>query len=166
MPSEFSRQLFLQGWHRFRAQGLLQFFAVMGFVYLVTFNFTPMFGLQIAFRDYKPAMGLSGFFNALVTSDNGFYHFLAFFRTGFFHVMRNTVCLSLLNIVFLPASHPVRNRHQRNARTRMKRVVQTVSYLPHFISWVIVYALPRSCSNTANGVVNEILKVGTPRSSF
>ena len=170
MPSEFSRQRrFLQGWRRFRAQGLLQFFAVMGFVYLVIFNFTPMFGLQIAFRDYKPAMGLSGFFNAPVTSDNGFYHFLAFFRNpDFFIVMRNTVCLSLLKLLFsfpLPILFAIAINEMRG--TRMKRVVQTVSYLPHFISWVIVYGLAFTLLNTSNGVVNEILeKLGYVKKQF
>ncbi len=160
---------FSRGWRRFRSQGLLQLFAIMGFLYLVVFNYIPMFGLQIAFRDYKPTMGLAGFFNAPITSDNGFYHFLSFFRNPDFGVvMRNTISLSLLKLLFsfpLPIIFALALNEMRG--TRVKRVVQTVSYLPHFISWVIVYGLAFTLLNTASGVVNEVLtNLGLPKKEF
>ena len=127
-----------KGWLRFRSQGLLQVFAIMGFLYLVIFNYVPMFGLQIAFRDYKPTMGLAGFFTAPVTSDGGFYHFLTFFNhPDFGIIMRNTLSLSLLKLLFafpLPIVFALALNEMRG--TKIKRIVQTVSYLPHFISWL------------------------------
>ncbi len=148
-----------KGWLRFRSQGLLQVFAIMGFLYLVIFNYVPMFGLQIAFRDYKPTMGLAGFFTAPVTSDGGFYHFLTFFNhPDFGIIMRNTLSLSLLKLLFafpLPIVFALALNEMRG--TKIKRIVQTVSYLPHFISWVIVYGLAFTLLNTASGVVNEVL---------
>ncbi len=160
---------FRRGVRRFRAQGFLQAFAIMGFLYLVVFNYLPMFGLQIAFRDYKPTMGIAGFFNAPVTSDGGFYHFLSFFNNPDFGiVMRNTLALSFLKLLFsfpIPIIFALALNEMRG--TKMKRVIQTVSYLPHFISWVVVYGLAFTLLNTANGVVNEVLvKLGHPKMEF
>lgn len=144
---------------RFRSQGLLQVFAIMGFLYLVVFCYLPMFGLQIAFRDYKPTMGLAGFFTAPITGDGGFYHFKTFFNDPDFGIiMRNTLLLSLLKLAFsfpVPILFALAINEMRG--TKIKRVVQTVSYLPHFISWVIVYGLVFTFLNTSNGVVNEVL---------
>ena len=150
---------FRKGWRYFRAQGMLQAFAIVGFLYLVLFYYVPMFGLQIAFRDYKPAMGLAGFFTAPFTSDGGFYHFITFFNNPDFGIiMRNTLMLSLLKLVFsfpIPIIFALAINEMRG--TRMKRIVQTVSYLPHFISWVIVYGLAFTLLNTSNGIVNEMI---------
>lgn len=145
---------------RFRAQAFLQLFAIAGFLYLVVFNFVPMLGLSIAFRDYKPAMGIAGFFTAPITSDHGFYHFITFFKDpDFSAVIRNTIGLSLLKMLFslpIPIIFALALNEMRG--TKLKRIVQTVSYLPHFISWVIVYGLIFTFLNTTNGVVNEIIR--------
>jgi putative aldouronate transport system permease protein len=150
---------FRKAYLRFRSQGLLQVFAIMGFLYLVVFCYLPMFGLQIAFRDYKPTMGLAGFFTAPITGNGGFYHFKTFFNDPDFGIiMRNTLLLSLLKLAFsfpVPILFALAINEMRG--TKIKRVVQTVSYLPHFISWVIVYGLVFTFLNTSNGVVNEVL---------
>ncbi len=144
---------------RFKSQGLLQVFAIMGLIYLVVFCYLPMFGLQLAFRDYKPTMGLAGFFTAPITGNSGFYHFKTFFNDPDFGIiMRNTLLLSLLKLAFsfpVPILFALAINEMRG--TKVKRVVQTVSYLPHFISWVIVYGLVFTFLNTSNGVVNEVL---------
>lgn len=131
----------------------------MGFAYMLLFNYLPMFGIQIAFRDYKPVMGFAGIFTAPITGENGFYHFNTFFRDpNFATVMRNTIFLSLLKLVFsfpVPILFALAINEMRG--TVLKRVVQTVSYLPHFISWVIVYGLIFSFFNTSNGVINSLL---------
>ncbi len=146
---------------RFKSQGLLQVFAIMGFIYLVVFCYLPMFGLQLAFRDYKPTMGLAGFFTAPINGNNGFYHFKTFFSDPDFGIiMRNTLLLSLLKLAFsfpVPILFALAINEMRG--TKVKRVVQTVSYLPHFISWVIVYGLVFTFLNTSNGVVNEVLHI-------
>lgn len=148
-----------RGLRRFWAQRYLQAFAILGFLYMVVFNYLPMLGIQIAFKDYKPTMGFAGMFTAPITSDNGFYHFNTFFRDpNFGTVMRNTICLSLLKLVFsfpVPILFALAINEMRGIR--LKRVIQTVSYLPHFISWVIVYGLMFSLLNTSNGAVNSLL---------
>lgn len=149
-----------RGLHRFWGQRYLQIFAIMGFLYMLLFSYFPMFGIQIAFRDYKPAMGIAGMFTAPLTSEHGFYHFNTFFRDpNFGTVMRNTVVLSLLKLLFsfpIPIFFALAINEMRG--TVLKRIVQTVSYLPHFISWVIVYGLIFSFFNTSNGVVNSLLR--------
>lgn len=168
-PAPARREGIRKGVRRFRGQGFLQVFAIAGFLYLVVFNYVPMLGLQIAFRDYKPTMGLAGFFTAPITADNGFYHFLLFFRDADFGIiMRNTLMLSLLKLALsfpMPILFALALNEMRGIR--MKRIVQTVSYLPHFISWVIVYGLFFTMFNTASGVVNEVLyKLGLQKVEF
>ncbi len=160
---------FSRGLKRFRAQGFLQLFALAGLLYMVVFNYLPMFGLQIAFKNYKPNMGIPGFFTAPLADDNGLYHFITFFRDpNFGTVMRNTIMLSLLKLAFsfpVPILFALALNEMRG--TRAKRIVQTVSYLPHFISWVIVYGLVFTFLNTSNGLVNEVLtRLGRSKVEF
>ena len=157
---------FRRGCRRFYSQRWLQAFAILGFLYILLFFYTPMLGIQIAFRDYKPAMGISGIFTAPITSENGWYHFNTFFRDpNFKTVMLNTVSLSLLKLLFsfpMPILFALAVNEMRG--TFLKRVVQTISYLPHFISWVIVYGLMFGLLNTSNGVINSLLRAaGRPQ---
>ena len=144
------------GWRRFRGQSILQAFAIAGLFYLAVFCYTPMLGLGIAFRSYQPKMGIAGFFTADWV---GLKHFKAFFNDyQFGNIMTNTVVLSLLKLFFsfpMPILFALALNEMRHLK--IKRVVQTVSYLPHFISWVIVYGLLFSFLNTSSGVVNEAL---------
>ena len=154
---------------RFYAQRYLQFFAIMGFLYMILFNYLPLCGIQIAFKDYQPKMGFWGMFTAPITRESGFYHFKTFFRDPYFGtIMRNTVVLSLLKLVFsfpVPIMFALAINEMRGSFC--KRVVQTVSYLPHFISWVIVYGLVFNFFNSSNGVVNSLLvAAGKPRIEF
>ena len=160
---------FKRACRRFYAQRYLQFFAIMGFLYMVLFNYLPLFGIQIAFKDYQPKMGFWGMFTAPITSEGGFYHFNTFFRDpNFTQVMRNTVVLSLLKLVFsfpVPIMFALAINEMRGSFC--KRVVQTVSYLPHFISWVIVYGLVFNFFNSSNGVINSLLvAAGKPKIEF
>ena len=151
---------------RFWSQRWLQLFAILGFAYILLFYYVPMLGIQIAFKDYKPTMGFAGMFTAPLARNNGFYHFLTFFKDpNFSTVMRNTICLSLLKLFFsfpVPILFALAINEMRG--TVLKRIVQTVSYLPHFISWVIVYGLMFSFMNTSNGVINTLLtSAGKPQ---
>lgn len=145
-----------KGYRRFRAQGVLQAFAIAGFVYLLIFCYTPMLGLGIAFRNYQAKMGIAGFFTAEWV---GLKHFKAFFGDyQFADIMTNTVVLSLLKLVFsfpIPIIFALALNEMQHPK--IKRVVQTVSYLPHFISWVIVYGLLFTLFNTSSGMVNNLL---------
>ena len=150
------REQWRRGRRRFRAQGVLQVFALAGFAYLLIFNYIPMLGLSIAFRNYQPKMGIAGFFTADWV---GLKHFRAFFQDyQFANIMTNTIGLSLLKLIFsfpIPILFALALNEMR--LPGVKRIIQTVSYLPHFISWVIVYGLLFSLLNTSSGVINDMI---------
>lgn len=147
------------GARRFASQGYLQLFAILGMIFLLIFCYVPMAGLIIAFKDYRISTGFEGFFTSAWTANNGFKHFVDLFNSSAFPaVMRNTLALSLLKLVFsFPAPVMFAIALNEVSHGRLKRVVQTVSYLPHFISWVVVYGLVFTFLNTSTGVVNRVL---------
>lgn len=144
-------------WVRFRKQRLLQCFALAGILYLLVFSYLPMTGIIMAFKDYNISMGIGGIFTS---SWAGFKHFQAFFNDiNFGMLMRNTIALSILKLIFafpLPILFAIQLNEVRSGK--FKRAVQTVSYLPHFISWVIVSGLAISFLSNDRGAVNNLLQ--------
>ena len=121
-------------------------------VYFILFSYKPMYGLLIAFQDYTPFKGMSG------SSWVGFKHFINFFKDYYFmRVLRNTVVISFLTILFgFPAPIIFALLLNEIKNTAFKRVVQTITYLPHFISIVIVCGLIKEfCMST--GLINSII---------
>jgi putative aldouronate transport system permease protein len=141
---------------RLKLQGLRQIFVIMGIVFMLIFSYIPMVGIIIAFKDYKLATGFTGFFTSKWA---GFSNFIEFFHDRNFGVMmRNTIVLSLLKLVFtfpLPIIFAIAINEIRNSKA--KKIVQTISYLPHFISWVIVAGLIFSFLNGSTGLINQFL---------
>ena len=123
------------------------------FVYLIIFAYIPMYGAQIAFREYNPSSGIWG------SEWVGFAHFKSFFGSVFFgRLLRNTLVISITQLVFtfpLPIIialmlNEVMNRH-------VKRTIQTVIYLPHFISVVVVAGLVFAVLSPSSGIINRII---------
>ena len=125
-----------------------------GIIYFIIFHYAPMYGVQIAFRNYKMKLGF--FASPWVGMDN----FEKLFRDpGFITALRNTIIISLLKIaVGFPA--PVILALMLNAvrSTRLRRVFQSISYLPHFLSWIVIASLVRSMFSTSMGSVNQLIK--------
>ena len=122
---------------RFVRQLDLQLFAWMGIIYLIIFCFIPMLGIVIAFKDYSINSGFGG----ILTSDwvglKYFREFVTDYRFG--ELVRNTLAISTLKMIFafpVPILLAVMISEVHNQP--FKRVVQTISYLPNFISWVLV----------------------------
>ena len=142
---------------RLKQQWMLQVFALMGMAFLIVFSYIPMVGIVLAFNNYKPKLGLLGFFTSQWVGFKWFREFLT--DSQFWPIFRNTVVLSLLKLVFsfpLPIIFALTLNEMR--LMKVKRVIQTVSYLPHFISWIIVQGILVSFLNSSNGVVNNVLK--------
>ena len=125
---------------RFVRQLDLQLFAWMGIIYLIIFCFIPMLGIVIAFKDYSINSGFGG----ILTSDwvglKYFREFVTDYRFG--ELVRNTLAISTLKMIFafpVPILLAVMISEVHNQP--FKRVVQTISYLPNFISWVLVYGI-------------------------
>lgn len=121
--------------------------------HLLLFKYYPMYGNLIAFKDYSFSKGIIG------SPWAGFKWFEYFFNSSdFWIVMRNTVVISVLSLIFTTAASIVfailvcelRNLY-------MKKFVQTVSYLPHFISWVVVAGMAFTLFSIDGGSINKFL---------
>ncbi len=122
--------------------------------YFVIFKYIPMGGIVIAFKDYKLGLGISG--SAWVGLEN----FIQAFRTRFFiRSIRNTLIISVLKLaVGFPAPILLALMLNEVRHSIYKRVVQTISYLPHFLSWVIMAGILTQLLSPNNGAVNALLK--------
>lgn len=143
-------------WKRFKGEFTFHIFVGLGLLFLLVFSFTPMFGIIIAFKDYHITSGISGIF----TSEwAGLRYFKEFFTDyNFPSLVRNTLMLSILKLVFtfpIPIMLAIMLNEVNN--TYFKRFVQTVSYLPHFISWVVVVGIAFAFFSTDTGVINNLL---------
>ena len=139
----------------FKKQLALQLFVLAGIIYIFIFNYIPMFGLVLAFKDYDIVTGIAGIFTSPWV---GFAHFIDFFTTpGFWNLVLNTVAISILKLVFvfpLPIIFAIMLGEMRSLK--YKKVVQTASYLPHFISWVVVSGIAFRFLSSA-GIINSLL---------
>ncbi|MFC5004160.1 ABC transporter permease [Dactylosporangium cerinum] len=142
-----------QGRHqRWRRDRILVAFMVPGLLYYLIFHYGALFGSALAFLDYVPFLGLSG------SRWVGFDNFARLFGDAdFWRATVNTLEISVLQLVFFfPAPLALAMLLHSLTHTRIKRFVQSVVYLPHFISWVIVVALFQQMLG-ATGVVNGFL---------
>jgi putative aldouronate transport system permease protein len=123
-----------------------------GILYFLIFKYVPMWGVLLAFKNYQPFLG---FFKSQWV---GLEHFRDFFANPEFGMLlRNTLILSFLNLVFyFPAPIILALLLNEARRALFKRTVQTLIYVPHFISMVIVASLTYVFLTTEGGVVNEI----------
>lgn len=141
---------------RLRQQWMLQVFALMGMLFLLIFSYIPMTGIVLAFNNYKPKLGIAGFFTSPWVGLKWFEEFLT--DPMFWPIFGNTIAMSLLKLAFsfpLPILFALALNEMRHQG--VKRVIQTVSYLPHFLSWVIVHGILVSFLNSNNGVINQLL---------
>lgn len=124
-------------------------------IFYLVFRYGPMFGLVIAFRDYEPRFGM-GFIESIISSERvGFQNFLDFFQSRLGpQIIWNSVLISSMKILIgfpMPIVLALLLNEVRNST--FKRVVQTVSYLPHFISWVVLAGIFRILLSPDYGVL-------------
>ncbi|MDF2935876.1 MAG: sugar transporter permease [Paenibacillaceae bacterium] len=130
--------------------------------YLV-FQYYPMLGLQMAFKKYSIYLGLSG------SPWVGFDNFAAFFQGPYFlRTLKNTVLISLYSLMFsFPAPIILALLLNEVKHMAFKRTVQTLTYLPHFISIVIVAGFVTNFLSPTNGIINLLLaKLGFEKLYF
>lgn len=131
-------------------------------VYFIVFSYLPMFGIVMAFQDFKPTLG---FFKSEFV---GFANFIKFFTDPeFVRILRNTLAISLLNLcINFPLTIVFALLLNEITRTKFKKVVQTISYLPYFISAVVICGLIIEFVSS-NGVITDILVMfGFPRENL
>ena len=133
-------------------QWQLMLMSVPMFLYVLLFNYVPMWGWLTAFQDYTPKKGIDG--SAFVGLKN--FQWL-FSRPDFIQSIRNTLAMSIINLVFGTLSAVILAVLLNEVRSKwFKRTVQTVTYLPHFLSMVIVVGMAQNIF-ASNGTINEIL---------
>lgn len=144
-----------------RNYGLLLMFLPV-FLYYIIFSYKPMYGALMSFQDYSPAKGIMG------SPWVGLKHFREFFSSFYFgRLMYNTVKISLYSIVFeFPAPIILALLMNEIQSKKYKSIVQTLSYLSHFISLVIICGMIKKFTlNT--GLINDIIAFfGGTRKTF
>ena len=130
----------------------LLFLLIPGFILLLIFNYAPMFGLIISFKDYRMGLGILG------SEWCGFDNFAEILRdTDFLKAFRNTLMISALKLLFsFPMPIILAILLNEMGHMGLKRTIQTVSYLPHFFSWVVLAGIFKMVFATV-GPVNQIL---------
>lgn len=122
--------------------------------YYIIFHYIPIYGAQIAFRDYSPTLGITG------SEWVGLKHFRDFFQSRFFgRVLKNTVVISFTYILYgFPVPILLAILLNELHSNRYKRVAQSLTYLPHFISLVVVCGMIRDFTMDT-GVINRVLSL-------
>lgn len=128
-------------------------FLIIPLAQVIVFNYFPIYGIQIAFKDFKMKRGILG------SEWIGLRHFEKMFHDpSFFRVLMNTLHLSFLNLLTLfPLTIIFALMINEVGNVKFKRISQTVTYLPHFLSWVVVGGFVYQVLSPSHGVVNTIL---------
>jgi putative aldouronate transport system permease protein len=145
-------------WQRIWRDRIMLLFIAPGVVYFLLFHYLPLLGYIIAFEDYLPFLG---FFDSPFV---GFANFASMFSdTAFWQAFSNTIIISLLQITFyFPAPICLALLLHGVISTKVRRIVQSVVYLPHFISWVIVVSLWQQVLGGSGIFVHTLRDLGLP----
>ena len=129
--------------------------ALIPMIYYIIFKYVPIWNAQIAFKDFKAVQGVVG--SAWI----GFENFKEFFNSFYFwSLLRNTIMYSVGKLLIsLPLSILLAIAIYECTRPVLRKIVQTLAYLPHFLSWVIMYGILLTLLAPGDGVFNDILKM-------
>ncbi|MBD0383811.1 ABC transporter permease [Paenibacillus sedimenti] len=153
--SELSRRLWRNKW--------IYVMLLPGVLYFLVFKYIPMYGLIISFQNYKPFKGVSG------SEWVGFEHFQRLFtEPDFLNILSNTLILFVMNILFFFPIPILLALMLNEVRMELfKKTFQTIVYLPHFMSWVIIVSISFVMLTMDGGVINDLLEyVGLEKINF
>ena len=138
----------------FKQHYWLYFMLLPGLLYFLIFRYIPMGGIVIAFQKYSPFRGIAD------SPWVGLQHFKTFFSgSDFVMLLKNTLALSFMNIIFyFPMPIILALFLNEIKAQKYKRFIQTLIYIPHFISWVIIASLTYQLLNVNDGIVNMIIE--------
>lgn len=121
-------------------------------VYVILFNYVPMYGLQIAFKDYRVSLGITG------SKWVGFKHFITFFNSfNFWTLLTNTLTLSLYKLIVGFPIPIIVALVINELKGRYKQTLQTILYAPHFLSTVVIVGMIKVMFSMSNGIVNYVI---------
>jgi putative aldouronate transport system permease protein len=128
---------------------------VPGLAYFLIYKYLPMLGLVMVFQDYKPIFGITR------SQWVGLKHFYRLFTDpSFFMLFRNTLIIAVLNLVlYFPFTILLALLLNEVRAMFFKRFIQSVTYMPHFLSWVVIASLTYKLLSQEVGIVSGIMKV-------
>ena len=132
----------------------LYLFLLPALVYFGVFHYGPMYGVLMAFQDFNPVQGIGG--SRFIGLDN----FRVLFQSeSFIRVFRNSLWISVLRLVWgFPVPIAIAIMLSEIRTKQFAKTSQTVMYMPHFISWVVLSGILINLLSTSNGAVNEVIK--------
>lgn len=149
-PKKRKTQIHLYWQHKY-----LTLMFIPAIIFFLVFKYAPIYGIQIAFKSYRFRDGIFG------SPWTGLENFRYIFQVdSFWQVLGNTLIISLYNLIFgFPAPIILALLLNEIKRMRFKKAVQTISYLPHFISWVVLGGLFVQFLSPSVGPINSFIKI-------
>ena len=133
-----------------------------GLVHLLIFSYGPMYGIQIAFKNYRPS---KGFWGSDWVGLKHFIHFLEY--PNFWPMLRNTLSITLYNLALFPIPIIFALFLNELKNQKFKKTVQMITYMPHFLSEVVVCSLVLLFLNRTSGPINHLIEaLGGERQNF
>ena len=145
-----------------RRNGVLYLLVLPVLAFYILFHYKPMYGTLIAFKDFQPRLGIMG------SPWVGFDNFKAFFTNPYFmRVLKNTLVISVSNLLFtFPAPIILALLINEMRGEKFKKGVQTISYLPHFISLVVVCSMVKEFTSSDGFVTDIAVMFGMERQTM
>ncbi|OMF20999.1 protein lplB [Paenibacillus sp. FSL H7-0331] len=140
-------------WNRMVQHKYMYLLALPGILFFMIFKFAPMWGLLLAFKEYNPYSGFAG------SEWVGFKHFTELFTDKNFYIMlRNTFAINIFGLVFMFPLPIILGLMLNEVRHEVfKRINQSIVYLPHFLSWVVVASMTFFVLSTDVGIINKLI---------
>ncbi|TXK75871.1 sugar ABC transporter permease [Paenibacillus sp. N3.4] len=141
----------------------LYLLALPGFIYFIVFKYVPMWGILISFQNFSPYLGF------MKSEWVGFEHFHRLFTSpDFLLMLRNTFAINLISLIFFfPIPIVLSLMLNELKGEKFKRIIQSVLYLPHFLSWVIIVGISFLLLSQTEGIINKLLvAIGSEKIDF
>ncbi len=141
-------------WRKIKINWQLYLLLAPAIIYFAVFKYYPMYGLQIAFKNFRAVDGIWG------SKWVGLRHFQRFFNSYYFwDLIRNTLLINLYGLALFPLSIIVALSLNELKNGFFKKMAQTITYAPHFISTVVIVGMIIAFLDPAKGIVNNFLKM-------
>ncbi|MFD1464961.1 ABC transporter permease [Lapidilactobacillus mulanensis] len=142
-------------WHYVKRHKSLYLMILIPIIFVIIWNYWPMYGVIIAFKDYSPAYGIWG------SPWVGFKHFTRFFQSYFFgNVIWNTLRISIYSLIVSVPLPIILALMFNEIRVKwLKSTIQTITYIPNFISVVIIVGMINFFFGSQNGVINNLVEM-------
>ena len=150
-------------WKKIKKNKFLYFMFLPVIIYYLIFHYAPMFGIVVAFKDYNPFLGF------IKSPWVGLEHFRSFFSSVYsWRLIRNTFLISFYGMIFgFPAPIILALLLNEVRDGYFKKITQTISYLPHFVSTVIIVGIYVNFLSPSSGLINNIIEaLGGQRTYF